>query len=570
MKRFIYGLLFTLLFTGNSWAAILVMQPNGTFTTKPTLAAAAVAADTAGKTVVVTSALSAVQSNISSATVHSWPADRRLKVVRGGKIANTTLFRLNDEPEAGRYQIFSGTGRVFFTVATGWDDHAQTGGAVVFPEWWGSAVGAVQTAAYAVAGQTAATTSPTYFGGKVSLANAHYAINTTLVIPDHVIVEGPSPGSRQSAIVATASWSNVTDPVVRLGRVLGTQYWSHGSQIRNCTVDANLLANVGIYSNSANEESGVDGAWVRDPLKKGIHFEDTNSGATDPRLIHSFIKNVSIYIPVANASAAPSFSNISSTVMGVHVSGTKTAAQGTPTNITIDKVTVSASNGQNDASPVLIHAGFKVDGIGGVSITNSHAEYTVRSVLIGDTKPAWNVFVGTFDCYNIDTNGVEIRHNATKWITLRNIYGQSADVTIKDTRSGQARDITDTTVSLYTDGKQYFAGDTDETPNVHISRSLSGSYTPAGGTALLVESTVGTNGANARFIGGESGALYLGTAAAVGSIIGYADRTELTGATNKIKINGLTAYADNAAALAGGLTAGMIYKTATGQLMIVY
>lgn len=35
-------------------------------------------------------------------------------------------------------------------------------------------------------------------------------------------------------------------------------------------------------------------------------------------------------------------------------------------------------------------------------------------------------------------------------------------------------------------------------------------------------------------------------------------------------ITGLTVYANNAAALSGGLVAGQVYKTATGTLMIVY
>ena len=32
----------------------------------------------------------------------------------------------------------------------------------------------------------------------------------------------------------------------------------------------------------------------------------------------------------------------------------------------------------------------------------------------------------------------------------------------------------------------------------------------------------------------------------------------------------LSTYANNAAAIAGGLTSGQLYKTATGQVMIVY
>lgn len=91
MKR-IFLTLVVLLLATQANAAILVFSPNGAYTTKTTLSAAATAADAAGKTVVVTSALSAVQSNISSATVHAWPADRALKVEKGGSINPTTKF----------------------------------------------------------------------------------------------------------------------------------------------------------------------------------------------------------------------------------------------------------------------------------------------------------------------------------------------------------------------------------------------------------------------------------------------------------------------------------------------
>lgn len=98
--------------------AILVLQPGGGApTVKATLSAAATDADAAGKTVVVTSALSAVQSNISSATLHAWPADRTLRRERGGTIGNTTRFRIADGASVdfpGEMPVFIGTGAVQF------------------------------------------------------------------------------------------------------------------------------------------------------------------------------------------------------------------------------------------------------------------------------------------------------------------------------------------------------------------------------------------------------------------------------------------------------------------------
>ena len=72
--------------------AILVFSPNGTYVTKPTLEAARTSADCAGKTIVVTSALTVAQSSITAA----WPDDRALEVKKGGSIASTT----------GLYQVF--------------------------------------------------------------------------------------------------------------------------------------------------------------------------------------------------------------------------------------------------------------------------------------------------------------------------------------------------------------------------------------------------------------------------------------------------------------------------------
>lgn len=73
-------------------AGILVFSPNGTYTQKSTLSDANIAADVVGKTVVVTTPLSAVQSNISSATVHGWRTDAKLVVEKGGSINPTTFF----------------------------------------------------------------------------------------------------------------------------------------------------------------------------------------------------------------------------------------------------------------------------------------------------------------------------------------------------------------------------------------------------------------------------------------------------------------------------------------------
>ena len=50
----------------------------------------------------------------------------------------------------------------------------------------------------------------------------------------------------------------------------------------------------------------------------------------------------------------------------------------------------------------------------------------------------------------------------------------------------------------------------------------------------------------------------------------YSMRSNTSAKAGTIENAGLAVYADNAAALAGGLIAGQMYRTATGDLKIVY
>lgn len=102
--------------------AVLAVGPSGIITAKASLADCRTSANTVECR--VTSALSAVQSNISSATVHGWGASSPRLSVKGGTIGNTTKFDLTgasvDFP--GTDTVFAGTGRVLGLneVRTGW------------------------------------------------------------------------------------------------------------------------------------------------------------------------------------------------------------------------------------------------------------------------------------------------------------------------------------------------------------------------------------------------------------------------------------------------------------------
>jgi len=110
MIRCFASLLFILALLGSgsfSSAAILVMSPDGTYTTKISLDAARTALDTAGKTVVVTSAY-------TIPTDMTWPPDRTLKIEKGGllTIAGGKTLTISGPFSAGLYQTFAGNGTV--------------------------------------------------------------------------------------------------------------------------------------------------------------------------------------------------------------------------------------------------------------------------------------------------------------------------------------------------------------------------------------------------------------------------------------------------------------------------
>jgi len=123
-------MILAVLFAGSAQAAILCESLNGASPYIPaSLSVAATSNSCRDTNVVVTSPLSAVQSNISSASMHAWPRDRALRVEKGGNIANSTTFVINSSFTAGLYQVFTGTGKVVFGNGSITE---------AYPEWWGA------------------------------------------------------------------------------------------------------------------------------------------------------------------------------------------------------------------------------------------------------------------------------------------------------------------------------------------------------------------------------------------------------------------------------------------------
>ena len=151
--------------------AILVFSPNGTYVTKPTLEATRTSADCAGKTVVVTSALTAAQSNITAA----WPADRALEVKMGGSIGNTVAFTINGSFSAALSKVFSGTGLVTFGAVTIKE---------VYPQWWGAKGDGVADDTVAIRSLLSSLNGSTsLINLQVHFTSGTYKISSTVDIP---------------------------------------------------------------------------------------------------------------------------------------------------------------------------------------------------------------------------------------------------------------------------------------------------------------------------------------------------------------------------------------------------
>jgi hypothetical protein len=458
-----------------------------------TLADADAAAVAAGKQLIITTQWNTVPATLSA----------NIRVLPGGKFNNAGALSVNGPFKAGRHLVFMGAGAVKFGAATNWNDHTQVGYTpTVFPEWF---TGGLQQAVYAVAAQTAASVSPTYIGGVVDMANTHYAVSgTTLIIPDHVELRGPNEGSRTCAIVATAPWTSAANPVVQIGRTLGTQYWSHGSKLTNCTVDANFLANVGIYSNNMNESAACVGVWVRNFLLKGVEAEIDYTVATDPRLMHTRFEHVHILCPFAETAKWGLYPNPED-VIGFHLHGTTDGASvasaffsnyildditvtagsqqltgaaaynGATTYAALDRVTsanlqwISLQNGNTGNTPassplwwkaVRYGAGIQVEGIAGVAITQSHAEYSTVGLKLGVAgNPVNNIKVSLYDGFAHDPKAIEINNDLSSDIMIENVSTQNCPIGISDTRTNGV-DVNDTWIAEWRDGAVYNHGDT--------------------------------------------------------------------------------------------------------------
>ena len=251
--------------------AILVFSPNGTYVTKPTLEAARTSADCAGKTVVVTSALTAAQSNITA----PWPVDRALEVKMGGSIGNTTDFTINSLFSAGSYQVFAGSGNILGLLRSE-------------PEWFGvnTTPGYTDTTA-----MLQKAVNSLAIGGILDLANTKYQF-TSITIVNGIQIKGkahkhmgasPWPATTTGLQLSDLTkgtilyGTSLTIPALNMSCLTGTKggisiegivfYQQHPAQ----------YATITNYPYIISDESSLSGIWEGVTIKNCL-FANANKG----------------------------------------------------------------------------------------------------------------------------------------------------------------------------------------------------------------------------------------------------------------------------------------------------
>lgn len=151
-----------------------------------TLESARTSAEAVGKTIVVTTALTEAQSNITGA----WPADRALKFENGGSIANSTAFTITSPFSAGLYQVFVGSGLIAFGSGSVQELH---------PEWWGAKADGVVDCSPAIqkainASLAIAEGPNSLVGFSIGLQSGKYRLGSQLLInhngPCNLLISG--------------------------------------------------------------------------------------------------------------------------------------------------------------------------------------------------------------------------------------------------------------------------------------------------------------------------------------------------------------------------------------------
>jgi hypothetical protein len=288
MKK-LFLICIVLLFPVQLRAAVLVFKPDGTYTTKTGIEAAAATAE--GKRVVVTSAYT-LTDNLT------WPSDRSLEIEKGGllTIVSGKNLAIKGPFQAGPYQVFAGSGSVTF---------GSSSIAEAFPNWFGKDAAAVMKAIaafsvvrfidYTISSPITVSTPVKFVGGKVTQtaldANAFIVTSSGVAFEGVEIIGNNGTHTAKETTAYSASSANLSTkycgiyadgaPTVRLEslKIINTKIHGFHYAIRALWNNGFTLANshlyncfIGVYGGS-----GWEGDLAANQNKSDLSYNISNS-----------------------------------------------------------------------------------------------------------------------------------------------------------------------------------------------------------------------------------------------------------------------------------------------------
>jgi len=249
--------------------------------------------------------------------------------------------------------------------------------------------------------------------------------------------EAAADGDKNTTIRATAGFScaytNGDSAAREAVFILGERAISSTSghtRLENLVVDANGNSNIGIYTETLQEQGGLTRVEVRNPLTHGILIEKTAGGTPQNYMIDDIV--VGLHLSVIPASA-----------VCLQITGGGSSHRG------VDGFTCNGDGANGGGN---IDVGTKLDNGGGV-YSRMHYEYTTVGILLGtsggDTSA---VVLSGIDGHSTVTDVVKIDSASTLRVIIEGLNKMTATNAINDDVSSPNQLITRGTVENYLGG----------------------------------------------------------------------------------------------------------------------
>ncbi len=247
---------YIMLFSVTSQAAILIESSSGGTTPAASMAAACAQSNP----VHITSALSSTFSNISSASGSTCSAP--LYFEGDGSLGNTTLFQPTGDIFAGDKQIFKGTGKI-------------SGMKFTRPVWHGvvSGDGTTDNSAAMNAAFNALAS-----GGVINIQPGIYTTKNNFLPPSNITITGP----RSAVFKAIGTFA--TDEIVLV------QTGVTGVRIEGITIDGNAIALGGVQLRGSYNT--LDNIEVKNTTHENISINGTNGTAVGNTVTHCYSHDI--------------------------------------------------------------------------------------------------------------------------------------------------------------------------------------------------------------------------------------------------------------------------------------